>query len=186
MSYFKHPTALIDPQATIGEGTRIWAYTNVQAGAVIGKGCKISDGCYIEKGVIIGDNVTVKHHVSIFEGVVIEDDVFIGSNIAFINDRYPRGNRQGPWKLEKTLIKRGATLGTNATILCSVTVGEYAVVGAGSVVTKDVVPHGIVAGNPARLRGYACQCGCRLSDNLTCSCARRYVLRSGVLEPVEE
>ena len=165
---------MVHPDAQIGEGTRLWANTNIQAKAVIGEGCNICDGSFVENGAVVGNHVTIKHHVSIFDGVTIEDEVFIGSNIAFINDRYPRSHRKDQWLLEKTLVKKGATIGTNAVILCGLTVGAYAVVGAGSVVTKDVPDYGIVVGNPARVKGYACQCGLTLKKNLRCECGLRY------------
>jgi UDP-2-acetamido-3-amino-2,3-dideoxy-glucuronate N-acetyltransferase len=182
MSFFKHDQATVSPDAEIGEGTRVWARTHIQPGAKVGRDCNICDGTFIEKGVVIGDHVTIKHNVSIFEGVVIEDDVFIGSNIAFINDRYPRSNRKDEWVLEKTIIKKGATLGANVTILCGLTVAEYAFVGAGSVVTRDVPAYTVVCGNPARMKGYACRCGRPLNAELTCSCKKSYYLtKEGML-----
>ncbi len=173
MDYFKHKTALVDPKAQIGQGTRLWAFTNVQAGAVIGGHCNICDGSFVEKGAIVGNNVTIKHHVAVFEGVTIGDDVFVGSNVAFINNRYPRSKKKD-WILEKTLISKGATIGSNAVILCGVVIGQYAVVGAGSVVTKDVAPWTIAHGNPAVFRGYACRCGRKLNKNLRCPCGQYY------------
>jgi acetyltransferase-like isoleucine patch superfamily enzyme len=174
MSYFKHDKALVQEGAKIGEGTRVWAFSNIQDGAVIGKGCNICDGSFVERGAVVGNHVTIKHHVQIFDGVTIEDDVFVGSNAAFINDRYPRSHRKNAWTLEKTLVKKGVTLGANCVILCGVTIGEYAVVGAGSVVTKDVPAHVIVRGNPAVAHGYACQCGRRLDRRLKCACGNEY------------
>lgn len=176
MNFVKHEKAIVHPQAKIGDGTRIWAFVNVQQGAIIGEKCNICDGCYIEGGSVIGDHVTVKNGVEVFNGVTIEDDVFIGAHTTFINDRYPRSHRQDPWTLEKTVVKKGATLGANATILCGLTIGDYAVVGAGSVVTKSVPPHAIVVGNPASISGYACHCGRRLDKNLKCSCGLSYIL----------
>jgi len=171
--FFKHERAIVHPGATIGEGTRIWAHTNIQDGAKIGKGCNICDGSFVEKGAVLGDHVTIKHYVSIFDGVTIEDDVFVGSNIAFINDRNPRSHKED-WVLEKTLVKKGATIGTNAVILCGLTIGQYAVIGAGSVVTQDVPDHTIFFGNPARPKGMACQCGKKLDEELKCSCGQQY------------
>ena len=183
MEYFKHEKANVSPDAQIGLGTRIWANTNIQAGAVIGKGCNICDGSFVEKGAVLGDHVTVKHHVSIFDGVTIEDDVFIGSNIAFINDRFPRSHREDNWKLERTLVKKGATIGTNAVIMCGLTIGSYAIVGAGSVVTKDVPDYTIVVGNPARKSGNACRCGRKLDVEFHCkTCGRHYKKSKMVLE----
>jgi UDP-2-acetamido-3-amino-2,3-dideoxy-glucuronate N-acetyltransferase len=141
---------LVHPDAKVGEGTRVWAFTNIQAGAVVGEHCNICDGCYIEKGAVVGNHVTLKNHVCVWDGVTLEDDVFVGSGAAFINDRAPRSNRKDAWTLEKVLVKKGATIGANATIMCGVTIGEGAMVGAGAVVLKDVPAHTVVAGNPAR------------------------------------
>ena len=151
MDYFKHETALVGVKAKIGHGTRIWAFSNVQDGATIGEHCNVADHCFIEKGVQVGDFVTIKNGVSIFEGVIIENDVFCGTNTVFINDRNPRSHRKDNWKMEKTIVKKGATIGSNATILCGIAIGEYAFVGAGSVVIKDVPSHAMVAGNPAKI-----------------------------------
>ena len=150
MKYFKHENALVDPKAKIGVNTRIWAFVNIQDGAMIGEGCNICDGCYIEKGARLGDHVTLKNQVAVWDGVTLEDDVFVGAGTAFINDRKPRSNRRDAWVLEKVLVKKGASIGANATIMCGVTIGEYSTVGAGAVVTKDVEPHTTVVGNPAR------------------------------------
>ena len=176
MKYSRHKTAQLGPRAKIGENTRIWAFTNIQDGAIIGKHCNICDGCFIEKGAVIGNYVTLKNGVAVFEGITLEDDVFCGANTAFINDRYPRSHRKDPWVLEQTLVKKGATIGSNATILCGITIGEYAVVGAGGVVTKNVPPYTIVTGNPAKFRGYACRCGRKLNDALKCLCSLTYTL----------
>ncbi len=174
--YFKHKTALIGPKAKIGEKTRIWAFTNIQDGAVIGKSCNICDGCFVEKGAAVGNYVTIKNGVALFEGVTLKDDVFCGANTAFINDRHPRSHRRDRWVLEETIVEKGATIGSNATIMCGVVIGEYAVVGAGSVITKDVLPYGIFIGNPARFKGYACCCGKKLNKVLKCVCGLTYAL----------
>ena len=182
MDYFKHEQALVEEGSQVGDGTRLWAFTNVQAGAVIGLECNICDGSFVEKGAVIGDHVTIKHHVEVFDGVKIEDDVFVGSNVAFINDRYPRSHREDEWILEKTVVKKGATLGSNSVILCGITVGEYAVVGAGSVVTKNIPAHAVVYGNPAKTEGYACCCGRKINDSLKCACGVQYTLKDQGLE----
>ena len=182
MSYTKHDQAIVDAGAQVGDGTRIWAFVNVREGAVIGRQCNICDGSFVEKGAVIGDHVTIKHHVAVFDGVMIEDDVFVGSNAAFINDRYPRSHREDQWTKEKTTVKKGATLGSNCAILCGLTIGEYAVVGAGSVVTKDVAAHTIVIGNPAKPQGFACRCGRVLDTQLRCSCGKRYTRRGQGIE----
>jgi len=183
MKFFKHDQSLVHPQAQIGSNSRIWAFANIQQGAVIGENCNICDGCFIEGGAVVGNHVTVKNGVEIFNGVTIEDDVFIGAHATFINDRYPRSNRQDAWTLEKTLVKKGATIGANATILCGVTIGEYAVVGAGSVVTKTVAPYTIVVGNPARACGHACRCGRKLNADFKCVCTLSYTMDQNHLIP---
>jgi len=180
-NFFQHEQALVSPDARIGPDTRLWAFTNIQAGAVIGRACNICDGCFIEKGAVIGNNVTLKNGVNVFDGITIEDDVFCGANASFINDRYPRSRQQ--WRLEKTLIKKGATIGSNATILCGITIGEYAFVAAGSVVTRDVSDFTLVVGNPARFHGYACRCGRKLGEDLQCRCGQKYVLSAQRLKP---
>jgi len=174
MDYFKHETALVHQEAKIGKGTRIWAHTNVQGGAVIGSGCNICDGSFVEKGAVIGNHVTIKHYVSVFDGITIEDDVFVGSNIAFINDRMPRSNNGGNWTLERTKVCKGSSIGTNSVIMCGITIGTYAFIGAGAVVTKDVAPHALVVGNPARPVGFVCECGKKLDESLVCSCQKKY------------
>ncbi len=176
MSYQKHDAALVSPQATIGDGTRIWAYANVLAGAVIGRDCNICDGCFIEKGAVIGNHVTLKNHVSIWDGITLGDDVFVGAGTTFINDRYPRSNRQDAWVLEKVVVGQGATIGANATIMAGVTIGDYAVIGAGAVVTKEVASHAVVVGNPAKFMGFACHCGRKLNHAYACSCGKRYAV----------
>ncbi len=176
MSHFQHEKALVSPLAKIGEGTRIWAFANIEGGTTIGQNCNICDGCYVEKGVVIGNHVTLKNGVNVFNGITLEDDVFCGANTAFINDRHPRSHRTNPWVLEKTLVKKGATIGANATILCGITIGQYAFVGAGSVVTKNVPDFALVVGTPARFVGYACCCGKKLNPTYRCDCGKEYTL----------
>ena len=149
MNYFKHDTAIVGKKAQVGEGTRIWAFVNVMDGARVGKNCNICDCCFIEGGVSVGDNVTIKNGVAVFEGVTLEDGVFVGPNAVFVNDRHPKSRNPG-WKLERSLVRRGASIGANATIMCGVTIGENAVIGAGTVVVKDVPARATVVGNPAR------------------------------------
>jgi UDP-2-acetamido-3-amino-2,3-dideoxy-glucuronate N-acetyltransferase len=152
-AYYKHEQALVESE-TIGERTRIWAFSHILPGARIGADCNICDHTFIENDVVIGDRTTVKCGVQLWDGVVLEDDVFVGPNATFANDRMPR-SKQRPAKFLRTLVKRGASIGANATILPDITIGENAMVGAGTVVTHDVPANAIVIGNPARIVGYS-------------------------------
>lgn len=161
--YYVHPTAVIEEDVEIGDGTRIWHFVHVRKGAKIGRNCNIGKDVYIDTGVRIGNNVKIQNFVSVYRGVTLEDDVFVGPHATFTNDIYPRSfNKE--WEVIPTVVKRGASIGANATIICGVTIGEYAMVGAGAVVTRDVPPHGLVVGNPARLVGFVCFCGKPLKE----------------------
>ena len=179
-----HDTADVAENARIGEGTSIWHHCQVRPNAVIGKNCNIGKGVYIDADVSIGDNVKIQNYVSVYHGVTVEDGVFIGPHACFTNDMRPRAiNADGSpksaddWKLSETLVKKGAAIGANSTIRCGITLGEWAMVGSGSVVTRDVPDHGLVFGNPARLRGFVCPCGNKLDksgeegENVIASCA---------------
>jgi acetyltransferase-like isoleucine patch superfamily enzyme len=179
--FFQHETALVAEGARIGKDTRIWAFVNIQEGAQVGEGCNICDSWFVESGAKIGNHVTLKNGVCVFDGIALEDDVFCGANASFINDRYPRSHREDHWILEKTVVRKGATIGSNASILCGIEIGEYAVIGAGSVVTQDVSAHVIVRGNPAAPCGYACHCGRKLDENFRCSCGAAYINHDGRL-----
>ncbi|MEM2109732.1 MAG: acyltransferase, partial [Candidatus Odinarchaeota archaeon] len=146
----------------IGEGTKIWHFAHVREGSEIGRNCTIGKSVYIDTGVKIGDGVKIQNFVSIYKGVVIESDVFIGPSVTFTNDLFPRSFIWDQSKITPTLIKKGASIGANSTIICGITVGEYALIGAGSVVSKSVPDYGLVYGNPARLKGYVCYCGKKL------------------------
>lgn len=166
-----HPTADVAPEAQIGAGTFIWHQCQVREGARIGRQCVLSKGVYVDTGVILGDRVKIQNYVSVYHGVTIDDGVFCGPHCVFTNDKSPRAiNPDGSlksdndWELSETHIKSGASIGANAVIVCGVTVGSWAMVGAGSVVTRDVPDHGLVMGNPARLRGFVCHCGGRLRE----------------------
>jgi UDP-2-acetamido-3-amino-2,3-dideoxy-glucuronate N-acetyltransferase len=155
MSYNKHPSAIVETE-NIGSGTRVWAFVHILPGAQIGTDCNLCDHVFIENEVLVGDRVTIKSGVQLWDGVRIEDNVFIGPNVTFTNDPFPR-SKQYLEKYSKTLIQKGASIGANATILPGITVGQNAMVGAGSVVTKDVPPNAIVVGNPARIVNYVLQ-----------------------------
>lgn len=174
--YKKHPKALVEKGAKIGAGTRVWAFAHVMPGAVIGKECNLGDHSYVEGGVVLGDRVTVKNGVALYDGVTAEDFVFLGPNAVFTNDLDPRCEfKKRPSDFLPTRLRRGATIGANATIVCGTTIGRYAFVAAGAVVTKDVPDHALVAGVPARRIGWACRCGKRLGQSLACAaCGRRY------------
>ena len=150
--FFRHPTAIVE-SSTIGRGTRIWAFAHVLPGAVIGADCNICDQTFIENDVHIGDRVTIKSGVQLWDGITIEDDVFIGPNATFTNDPYPRSGRHRS-QPARTIVRKGASIGANATLMPGITVGQRAMIGAGSVVTSDVPPLAIVTGNPARIFGY--------------------------------
>ncbi len=180
--FFVHERGLCESDQ-VGEGTRIWAFAHVMKGAKIGGRCNVGDHAFIETGAVIGNRVTIKNAVLIWDGVRIEDDVFVGPNAVFTNVERPRAE----FKLKReqfgtTLVRRGATIGANATIVCGVTIGEYAFVAAGAVVTKDVAAHATVAGNPASQRGWSCVCGARLPETLSCAnCRRAYEQTAGGL-----
>ncbi|MCI0556726.1 MAG: N-acetyltransferase [Anaerolineae bacterium] len=166
-----HPTADVSPKASIGDGTRIWHHCQVQEEVSIGKNCILGKGVYVDTGVVIGDNVKIQNYVSVYHGVTIEDGVFVGPHVCFTNDMFPRAvnpdgslKTAGDWVPVKTHIHKGAALGANSTIVCGVSVGAWAMVGAGSVVTKNIPEHGLAWGNPAGLRGFVCACGGRLQS----------------------
>lgn len=148
-----HPTAHVSQEAHIGEGTKVWINAQIREESFIGKNCIISKDTYIDTQVKIGDNCKIQNSVSIYHGVMIENDVFVGPNACFTNDRVPRAFDPN-WKITPTLIKNGASIGANATIICGITIGEYAMIAAGSVVTKDVEPYSLVMGNPAKHYSY--------------------------------
>lgn len=190
---FIHPRALCESDS-VGPGTRVWAFAHVMRGAVVGADCNVGGGVFIEAGAVIGDRVTIKNQAMIWDGVRIEDDAFIGPGAVFANDRHPRSPRMpggadrydgsDAWKVA-TVVRRGASLGAGAVVLPGVTVGRYACVGAGAVVTRDVAPHRLVVGNPARAVGWSCVCGGLLGEDLACLlCGSAHRLGpEGVLEP---
>jgi UDP-2-acetamido-3-amino-2,3-dideoxy-glucuronate N-acetyltransferase len=175
-----HPTALVASKA-IGDGTRIWAFVNILAGARIGRDCNICDRCFIENDVVLGDRVTVKCGVSLYDALTLEDDVFVGPDVTFSNDPRPRSGRHLA-EYSRTFVREGASLGSGATLLPGVTIGRFAMVGAGSLVTRDVADFALVYGSPAQLHGHVCRCGATLRfengrselGGAACSCGRRY------------
>ncbi|HEX7097884.1 MAG TPA: acyltransferase [Acidimicrobiia bacterium] len=170
---FIHPLAVVE--GDVGAGTKVWAFAHILAGAVVGRFCKIGDHAFIESGAKLGDRVTVKNGSLIWHGVVIGDDVFVGPGAVFTNDLAPRVRFQtGPEDWVSTHVESGVSIGANATIVCGVTLGHDCMVGAGSVVTKDVPPFALVVGNPALQIGWACLCGRRLPETYTCRCGRNY------------
>jgi acetyltransferase-like isoleucine patch superfamily enzyme/CelD/BcsL family acetyltransferase involved in cellulose biosynthesis len=171
---FVHPYGLCESEH-VGTGTRIWAFAHVLAGAKVGRDCNICDHAYVEGGVTIGNRVTVKNGVMLFDRVTIEDDVFLGPAVVFTNDMRPRAAiKRRSDELLPTLVQVGATLGACAVVVCGVTIGAHAFIGAGAAVTRDVPAYGLVVGNPGRLIGWACECGTRLADDLSCMCGRSY------------
>jgi len=172
---FVHPTAVIDEGCEIGPGTKIWHFSHVMPGAKIGENCNIGQNVTIERDVVIGNRCKIQNNVSVYKGVILEDGVFCGPSMVFTNVYNPRAEIRKMDQLRPTLVKKGATLGANCTIVCGHTIGRYAFIGAGAVVTKDVPDHALVVGNPAKQIGYMCICGERLSENLTCqTCGKKY------------
>jgi len=173
---FVHPTAICET-SQLGAGTRVWAFAHVMDGAIIGKACNICDRAFVEGGANIGDRVTIKNNVLIWDGVTLEDDVFVGPAVVFTNDRHPRSARMSAvtsryahkenWQ-QSTHVSHGASIGAGAIILCGLSIGEYATIAAGSVVTKDVPAHSLIVGHPGKPAGWVCKCGITLDDNLAC------------------
>ncbi len=195
-SYFVHPTAVIDQPVEIGEGTQVWHFTHIMPNARIGKNCIIGQNVFIGSGVVIGDHVKVQNNVSIYEGVVLEDGVFCGPSMVFTNVFNPRSFISRKKEFRKTLVKKGATIGANATLVCGNTIGQYAFIGAGTVVTKDVPDYALFYGNPGKVKGWVCQCAVEItfhSGRAVCkACGKRYKKdRSGIrlestISPIEQ
>ena len=182
MSFVAHPTAEISPDAVVGDGTRLWQNCIVLKGARIGRDCKLAHNVFVEGGVTVGDRVTIKDNVCLYDGLDIADDVFIGPNAVFTNVRNPRAHVSRKDDFEKTTLGRGATIGANATIVCGNTIAEYAMIGAGAVVTKNVPAFALMAGNPARRIGWVSVAGDILKADLVCpSTGERYRLEGDLL-----
>jgi UDP-2-acetamido-3-amino-2,3-dideoxy-glucuronate N-acetyltransferase len=174
-----HETAIVEPGARVGPDTRVWHHAHVRSGAVVGSGCVIGKNVYIDADVTVGDRVKIQNNVSVYTGVTIDAEVFVGPSATFTNDRVPRATSTD-WEVVPTRVRRGASVGANATIVCGVELGEHSMVGAGAVVTHDVEDHELVVGSPARHLGWVCTCGAVLTRDrerpvdLVCGeCARR-------------
>lgn len=162
MEVFIHPTAVVEEPIRIGPGTKVWHFSHVMTGAEIGADCILGQNVFVARSVKIGDRVKIQNNVSLYDGVELEEEVFCGPSVVFTNVTNPRSVILRKHEFQKTLVRKGATLGANATILCGLTIGSYAFVGAGSVVTRDVPAYALVYGNPACLKGWICECGIRL------------------------
>lgn len=181
--YFAHESSYIDEAAEVGSGTKIWHFCHVMPRARIGRNCNVGQNVFIASDVMIGDNVKIQNSVSLYTGVIVEDDVFLGPSMVFTNVVNPRSHVPRRDEYRTTLVRQGASIGANATIMCGVTLGRYAFVGAGAVITRDVPDYALVHGNPARIRGWMCQCGIRLrfepdgsEERAVCgSCGNRYI-----------
>lgn len=187
-----HPTAIIDPGARIGDDCRIWHWVHVSGSAVIGNRCSLGQNVYVGNGVVIGDNCKIQNNVSVYDAVTLEDDVFCGPSMVFTNVFNPRSAVVRKNEYRPTLVRKGASLGANCTIVCGVTIGEYAFVGAGAVITRDVKPYALMAGVPARQVGWMSAHGEKLALPLTgdgeTTCpetGQHYVLKNGAVSPVE-
>lgn len=192
--FFVHDSSYVDSGAIVGEGTRVWHFSHISAGAQVGANCNIGQNVYIADGVEIGDNVKIQNNVSVYTGVTIEADAFLGPSMVFTNVINPRSHIPRKDEFKPTLVKRGVSIGANATILCGVTLGCYAFIGAGAVVTKDVPDYALVYGNPADIEGWMCQCGEKMhfdSEKETTSivclrCATEYSIQDGIVTMREE
>jgi len=187
---FVHESSIVDEPCEIGEGTKIWHFCHVMRDAKLGRNCSLGQNVFVARGVVIGSNVKIQNNVSVYEGVELEDNVFCGPSVVFTNVINPRSEIVRKHEYRPTLVRRGATLGANCTVLCGHTVGAHAFVGAGAVVTRDVPDYALVLGNPARQAGWMCRCGTRLTGSgpkFTCpSCEAAYRVKEGELEPLAQ
>jgi len=187
--YFIHPTAVVDEPMEIGEGTKIWHFTHIMSGARIGENCIIGQNVFIGSGALLGNNIKVQNNVSIYDGVIVEDDVFCGPSMVFTNVFNPRSFISRKKEFRKTLVRKGATIGANVTIVCGNTIGQFAFIGAGSVVTKDVPDYALVYGNPGKVKGWVCQCAGEItfhSGKASCkACGKHYMKGQGGVRLIE-
>lgn len=182
-----HPTAIVDEGAQIGDGSRVWHWTHVCAAAQIGKGCSLGQNVFVGNDVIIGNNVKIQNNVSIYDAVRLEDDVFCGPSMVFTNVYNPRSAITRKNEYRQTIVRRGVTLGANCTVVCGITIGEFAFIGAGAVVNKDVPPYAMMLGVPAKQRGWMCRCAVRLpaQGKVSCSCGANYLITESSCVPLE-
>ena len=185
--YFVHESSVVDDNVTIGAGTRIWHFCHIQSGAVIGENCSLGQNVNVSNNVVMGRGCKVQNNVSLYEGVELEDYVFCGPSCVFTNDLTPRAKYpKGRAGYKKTLVRYGASIGANATVVCGHTIGRWALIGAGAVVTSDVPDHALMLGVPARRRGWACECGSLLEEDLICrNCGRKYTQTDNGLKEAE-
>jgi UDP-2-acetamido-3-amino-2,3-dideoxy-glucuronate N-acetyltransferase len=183
MKYFVHETSYIDENVKIGEGTKVWHFSHIQKGVQIGENCSLGQNVNVSNNVKIGSGVKIQNNVSVYEGVELEDYVFCGPSMVFTNDLTPRSKYpKGSQSYKKTLVKFGASIGANATIVCGNTIGRWAMVASGAVITKDVPNYALMAGVPAKQIGWVCECGMPLIEELVCKeCGRTYILKKGLL-----
>jgi len=158
---YVHPTAVVEKTATIGAGTKVWHFVHIRENAKIGRECVLGHSVYIGKGVKIGNHVKLENRATVYQGVKIEDNAFIGPHVTFTNDPYPRSSSTN-WTIVPTLVKKGASIGAGTVVMCGVTIGAHAMIGAGSTVTRDIPPHAMAYGNPAKIKGFVCKCGRQL------------------------
>ena len=185
--YFVHPTAVIDDNVTVGKGTKIWHFTHILSGSKVGENCNFGQNVMVGPDVIIGNNCKLQNNVSVYQGVTLEDGVFCGPSMVFTNIYNPRAEIRKMDQVRPTMVKKGATIGANATIVCGVTLGRYSFIGAGAVVNKNVPDYAIVVGNPAKQIGWACECGERLTEDLDCfSCGKQFEKRDEGLEQIAD
>ena len=192
MDYFVHESSYVDEGAQIGAGSKIWHFCHVMGNTKIGERCNIGQNVFVAADVTIGNNVKIQNNVSLYTGVVVEDDVFLGPSMVLTNVINPRSHVSRKDEYKSTLIKRGASVGANATIVCGVTLGRYCFIGAGSVITRNIPDYALVYGNPGRVQGWMCQCGVRLEfesldgqEQAICpECGERYSKKGQVVEPI--
>jgi len=188
-NFFAHETAVVDQPCEIGEGTKIWHFSHISAGAKIGRDCVIGQNCFVGGRAVIGDGVKLQNNVSVYDLVTLESGVFVGPSAVFTNDLNPRARFPKGGKWIPTLVREGASVGANSTILCGITIGRCAMVGAGAVVARDVPDYAIVVGMPARVTGHMCECGEKMNfyaERARCrKCGRQYTIRDGIVTQVQ-